>query len=118
MKEESKQMQEKGGQSITETDDSYESEIEITEMFDPLLEDKQYLVTMIVTHFQEMGQPIATTPEFYRIGNKLGEGAFGKVCIAQHKLSGHFTAIKCLRKKDLNKQIESRKKVAQDMQIL
>ena len=48
-------MQEKGGQSITETDDSYESEIEITEMFDPLLEDKQYLVTMIVTHFQEMG---------------------------------------------------------------
>jgi len=51
-------------------------------VFDPLLEDKQYLVTMIVTHFQEMGQPLSTTHEFYRIGTKLGEGAFGKVVIA------------------------------------
>jgi len=65
-----------------------------------------------------MGQPIGTTHEFYRVGNKLGEGAFGKVCVAQHKLSGHFVAIKCLRKKDLNKQIDCKKKVAQDMQIL
>ena len=34
-------------------DDEYESELEpeITEVDDPLLEDKQYLVTMIVTHF-------------------------------------------------------------------
>jgi hypothetical protein len=51
-------------------------------VFDPLLEDKQYLVTMIVTHFQETGAPVPTTAEFYRIGNLLGEGAFGKVCIA------------------------------------
>jgi len=58
---------------------------------------------MIVTHFQETGAPVPTTAEFYRIGNLLGEGAFGKVCIAQHKLSGHFTAVKCMRKRDLNK---------------
>ena len=102
----------------SESSDYYDSELQTTEVFDPLLEDKQYLVTMIVTHFQEMGQPIATTPEFYRIGNQLGEGAFGKVVIAQHKLSGHFVAIKCMRKKDMNKQVECKKKVAQDLQIL
>lgn len=102
----------------TDSSDFYDSELQETEVFDPLLEDKQYLVTMIVTHFQEMGQPIATTHEFYRIGNQLGEGAFGKVVIAQHKLSGHFVAIKCMRKKDMNKQVECKKKVAQDLQIL
>lgn len=37
-----------GGEGESE---EYSSEIEITEVFDPLLEDKQYLVTMIVTHF-------------------------------------------------------------------
>ena len=58
---------------------------------------------MIVTYFQKMGQPLATTPEFYRIGNILGEGAFGKVVIAQHKLSGHFVAIKTMRKSDMKK---------------
>jgi len=35
--------------SEEDDDDYYDSEI--TEVFDPLLEDKQYLVTMIVTHF-------------------------------------------------------------------
>lgn len=44
---------------------------------------------------------MATTAEFYRIGNQLGEGAFGKVVIAQHKLSGQFVAIKCMRKRDM-----------------
>ena len=58
------------------------SEIKTTEVFDPLLEDKQYLVTMIVECFQQTGEALPTSVEFYRIGNKLGEGAFGKVCIA------------------------------------
>ena len=106
------------GSEELDEEDSYESELEMTEQDDPLLEDKQYLVTNIVTHFQERGQPMPTTHEFYRIGNKLGEGAFRKVCVSQHKLSGHFVAIKCLRKKELNKQVECKKKVAQDMQIL
>lgn len=34
-----------------EDSSEYDSEIEETEVYDPLLEDKQYLVTMIVTHF-------------------------------------------------------------------
>jgi len=40
---------ETGGEG--ESEEEYSSEIEMTEVFDPLLEDKQYLVTMIVTHF-------------------------------------------------------------------
>jgi len=65
-----------------EESSEFESEVYQSEVFDPLLEDKQYLVTMIVTHFQETGAPVPTSAEFYRIGNLLGEGAFGKVCIA------------------------------------
>ena len=97
-------------QSADESSVDYDEEL--YDVYDPLLEDKQYLVTMIVTYFQKMGRPMATTHEFYRIGNQLGEGAFGKVVIAQHKLSGHFVAIKCMRKRDMKKQAECKKKVA------
>ena len=51
----------------------YGSSMESTELFeDPLFEDKRYLVTMIYTSFTQLGQPVTTTKEFYRIGNKLG----------------------------------------------
>ena len=83
-----------------------------------MLEDKQYIVTMIVNQFNELGQPVVTTPDFYRLGNKLGQGAFGKVSIAQHKLTGHFVAVKSLQKKDLDKEVECRRRVSQEMQIL
>ena len=82
------------------------------------MEDKQYIVTMIVNQFQELRQPVATTQDFYRLGNKLGQGAFGKVSIAQHKLTGHFVAVKSLPKKDLDKEVECRRRVSQEMQIL
>lgn len=71
-------------------------------MDDPLIEEKRYLVTMIYTSFTQLNQAVTTTKEFYRIGNKLGEGAFGMVKLAQHILTGHFVAIKSLRKKDLD----------------
>lgn len=65
-----------------EEESDFDYDDELYQVYDPLLEDKQYLVTMIVTYFQKMGRPMATTHEFYRIGNQLGEGAFGKVVIA------------------------------------
>ena len=88
------------------------------EKFDPLLTEKERLVTKIVDHIIETGESLITTKEFYRMGNKLGQGAFAQVCVAQHKLTGHFVAIKCLRKQDLNKEKECKKRIAQDMQIL
>jgi 5'-AMP-activated protein kinase, catalytic alpha subunit len=39
-----------------------------------------------------------TTVDFYRIGKVLGKGAFGKVNLALHKLSGRFAAVKSINK--------------------
>lgn len=87
-------------------------------MDDPLIEEKRYLVTMIYTSFTELNQTVTTTKEFYRIGNKLGEGAFGMVNLAQHILTGHFVAIKSLGKKDLDRDLDCKRRVVQEIQIL
>jgi serine/threonine protein kinase len=68
---------------------------------DPLFKDKQFLVTNIYNSFTEFDKPITTTPDFYRVGKFLGKGAFGKVNMAQHKLTGGFVAVKSIKKSDL-----------------
>lgn len=80
-----------------------------------MIENKRYLVTLIYTSFTQLNQDVATTKEFYRIGNKLGEGAFGMVNLAQHILTGHFVAIKSIRKQDIDKQAECKRRVAQEI---
>lgn len=68
-----------------------------------------------------------TTQEFYRIGKALGEGAYGRVQMAQHKLTGHFVAIKTVRKKEVEAESndpalrgfnECKKRMTQEIQIL
>ena len=39
-----------------------------------------------------------TTLNFYKIGRRIGHGAFGKVNLALHILSGHIVAIKSFNK--------------------
>lgn len=52
---------------------------------------------------------------FYRTGRVLGEGTYGKVILAQHKLTSHFVAIKCY-KKDYFEAFKST--IKQEMHIL
>lgn len=101
----------------TEDESSYYTQQD-SMMDDPLIEEKRYLVTMIYTSFTELNQTVTTTKEFFRIGNKLGEGAFGTVNLAQHILTGHFVAIKSLGKKDLDREVECKRRVVQEIQIL
>jgi len=68
---------------------------------DPLFSDKQFLVTHIYNSFTQLDSPVTTTSDFYRVGKCLGKGAFGKVNLAQHKLTGHFVAVKSVKKTDL-----------------
>ena len=58
-----------------------------------------------------------TTTEFYRIGRLLGKGAFGKVNLGMHKLTGAMVAIKSINKEFLTDE-NSKKKVMQEFSIL
>ena len=48
--------------------------------------------------------------KFYKIGKMLGKGAFGKVNLGIHKLTGQFVAIKSIDKQ-LMKDDHSKNKV-------
>ncbi len=51
-----------------------------------------------------------TTTEYYKLVKQIGKGAFGKVSLGIHKLTGKYVAIKSFDK-DYMKDSFSRKKV-------
>jgi NUAK family SNF1-like kinase len=53
---------------------------------------------------------------FYKIGKLLGKGAFGKVSLGLHKLTGRFVAIKSIHKQ-LMKDEPSKNKVMREVAI-
>ena len=56
-----------------------------------------------------------TTIDFYKIGRSVGHGAFGKVNIGLHVLSGHIVAIKSFNK---SKQLFSRSKINYEIKLM
>ena len=71
----------------------------------------------IKEYFVQHGEAPPTTAEFYRIGKLLGKGAFGKVNLGMHKLTGKMVAIKSINKEYLTDE-SSKKKVMQEYSIL
>ena len=58
-----------------------------------------------------------TKMEYYKIGKVIGKGAFGKVNLAIHRLTGKFVALKSINKTFM-KDENSLKKVMQEYNIL
>ena len=56
-----------------------------------------------------------TTINFYRFGRRVGHGAFGKVNIGLHILSGHIVAIKSFNK---SKQLFSKSKINYEVKLM
>jgi len=75
------------------------------------------LTKFIKNYFKEHNEAPPTTAEFYRIGKLLGKGAFGKVNLGMHKLTGKMVAIKSINKQYLTDE-SSKKKVMQEYSIL
>lgn len=65
----------------------------------------------------EIGIPLTTKLEYYRLGKPLGKGAFGKVYLGIHKLSGLKVAVKTIEKSFMQDE-RTRKKVFQEVYIM
>eukprot|EP00826_Nyctotherus_ovalis_P039985 TRINITY_DN3887_c0_g1_i7.p1 TRINITY_DN3887_c0_g1~~TRINITY_DN3887_c0_g1_i7.p1 ORF type:complete len:300 (+),score=74.80 TRINITY_DN3887_c0_g1_i7:94-993(+) len=75
------------------------------------------VVKFVKDFFAEHGDFPPTNTSFYRIGRLLGKGAFGKVSLGMHKLTGKLVAVKSLKKQCLADEA-SKKKVMQEISIL
>ena len=58
-----------------------------------------------------------TKIDYYKIGKVIGKGAFGKVNLAIHRLTGKFVALKSINKTFMSDE-SSKKKVMQEYNIL
>ena len=63
------------------------------------------------------GEVPKTTLDFYKFVKLIGKGAFGKVTLGVHKLTGKYVAIKTIDKKYMKDEF-SRRKVFQEVYIL
>ena len=78
--------------------------------------DREKVIENIKNCFH-LGMPLVTSIDYYKIGKPLGKGAFGKVYLGIHKLSGLKVAIKTIEKSFIQDE-RSRKKVFQEVYIM
>ncbi len=81
------------------------------------IRDAEGLSAYIRDYFSKNHEAPPTSPEFYRVGRLLGKGAFGKVNLGMHKLTGKLIAIKSIKKEYLTDEA-SKRKVMQEYSIL
>ena len=79
--------------------------------------EKQILIQYITQYFSQYNDIPITSIEFYKVLNLIGKGAFGKVLLCEHKLTGKKVAIKAISKAHLQSS-RSSKKVFQEVYIL
>ena len=82
-----------------------------------IMKEKEELIELITKYFKEHNEALPTDTSFYRVGRLLGKGAFGKVNLGMHKLTGKLVAIKSIDKQYLNDE-SSRRKLIQEYSIL
>ena len=81
------------------------------------VKDRESITEYIITHIKKYNKIPPTNIGFYRIGRLLGKGAFGKVNLGMHKLTGKLVAIKSIKKARLTDNA-SRAKVMKEYSIL
>jgi len=79
--------------------------------------EKENLTRFILKSFRTKGLPPVTTLDFYKITKQIGKGAFGKVYLGIHKLSGIEVAIKTIDKSSICDE-RTRRKVFQEVFVM
>lgn len=79
--------------------------------------EKNVLIKYISQYYVKYKEMPITSIEFYKVIGLIGKGAFGKVLLCEHKLSGKQVAVKAISKVRLQ-SLRSQKKVFQEVYIL
>lgn len=82
-----------------------------------MLEDREKLIKYIKSYTMKRLEAPETTLEYYKFVKLIGKGAFGKVTLGIHKLTGKQVAIKTVDK-SLMKDEYQRNKVLQEVHLL
>jgi serine/threonine protein kinase len=82
-----------------------------------ILSSREKLIKYIKLSWKATSKIPSTTVDFYKIVKLIGKGAFGKVTLGVHKLSGKQVAIKMIEKSYIQDAF-SRRKVFQEVYIL
>jgi len=81
------------------------------------LHEQENLIKYIKTHIDKTNELPATTLDFYKFVKLIGKGAFGKVTLGVHKLTGKQVAIKTIEKSYMKDEF-SKRKVFQEVYLL
>jgi len=79
---------------------------------------KNSLISYIQDYKKQNKEHPKTNLDFYMVGRVLGKGAFGKVNLCLHKLSGKLVAIKSLQRKYIEENKNNNAKLKNEISIL
>lgn len=78
-------------------------------MNDTISQDRDRLIQYIKAHVKKHNAIPPTTLDFYKFVKLLGKGAFGKITLGVHKLTGKKVAIKSIDKATIKDEYSRRK---------
>ncbi len=84
---------------------------------DVVLQERERLVQYNTQYFAKHHELPPTSVDYYKFVKLIGKGAFGKVTLGVHKLTGKYVAIKTIEKSYMKDEF-SRKKVFREVYIL
>jgi len=73
--------------------------------------EKEKLTEAIKAHFELHSTSLPTDKNYYTLEKILGRGAFGKVYLGTHNLTGQSVAMKMIKKTYLEKSEHAKRKV-------
>ena len=78
-------------------------------MEETILSERQKLINFIKSYIKTHNELPPTSLEFSKFVKLIGKGAFGKVTLGQHKLTGKYVAIKTIEKSYMKDEFSKRK---------
>ena len=82
-----------------------------------VMSEREKIMKFIKVYVKRHNEIPPTTLDYYKFVKLIGKGAFGKVTLGVHKLTGKYVAIKTIDKSYM-KDDYSRRKVFQEVYIL